>query len=52
MKTELADVSETQKSLTIEVSSDVVDTEINRVARRYGKQATGSWSAGRTGDND
>ncbi len=39
MKTEFTDVSETQKSLTIEVPTDVVDAEINRVARRYGKQA-------------
>jgi trigger factor len=39
MKTEFTDVSETQKTLTIEISSDVVDAEINRVAKGYSKQA-------------
>src|SRR5688572_4533695 len=39
MKTEFTDVSETQKTLTIEIPSDVVDAEINRVARDYTKQA-------------
>src|SRR5687768_11149593 len=39
MKTEFTDVSETQKTLTIEIPSDVVDAEINRVARGYSKQA-------------
>ena len=39
MKTEFTDVSETQKTLTIEIPSDVVDAEINRVARGYTKQA-------------
>jgi trigger factor len=39
MKTEFTDVSETQKTLTIEIPSDVVDAEINRVAKDYGKQA-------------
>lgn len=39
MKTEFTDVSETQKTLTIEIPSDVVDAEINRVAKGYGKQA-------------
>ena len=39
MKTEFTDVGETRKSLTIEVPTDVVAAEINRVARRYGKQA-------------
>ena len=39
MKTEFEDVSETQKNITIEIPSDVVDAEIDRVARDYSKQA-------------
>lgn len=39
MKTEFTDVSETQKTLTIEISSDIVDAEINKVAKDYSKQA-------------
>lgn len=39
MKTELEDVSQTQKRLTIEIPSDVVDKEIDRVTRGYSKQA-------------
>lgn len=39
MKTELQDVSETKKTLTIEIPSDIVDAEIDRVARDYTKQA-------------
>ena len=39
MKTEFTDVSETQKTLTIEIPSDVVDAEIDRIARDYTKQA-------------
>jgi len=39
MKTEFTDVSETQKTLAIELPIDVVDAEINRVARGYTKQA-------------
>src|SRR5919107_1078156 len=39
MKTEFADVSETQKTLTIEIPSEVVDAEINRIAKGYTKQA-------------
>ena len=39
MKTEFTDVSETQKTLTIEIPSDVVDAEINRIAQGYTKQA-------------
>ena len=39
MKTEFQDVSETQKNITIEIPSDVVDAEIDRVARDYSKQA-------------
>jgi trigger factor len=39
MKTEFIDVSETQKTITIEIPSDVVAAEINRVAQDYSKQA-------------
>ena len=39
MKSELTDVTETQKTLTIEIPSDVVDAEINRIARGYTQQA-------------
>jgi trigger factor len=39
MKTEFTDVSETQKTITIEIPSDVVAAEINRVAQGYSKQA-------------
>ena len=39
MKTEFTDVNETRKTLAIEIPTDVVDAEINRVARGYTKQA-------------
>ena len=39
MKTEFTDISETQKALSIEIPTEVVDAEINRVARSYIKQA-------------
>lgn len=39
MKTELTDVSQTQKTLTIEIPSDIVDAEIARVAKGYSKHA-------------
>ena len=39
MKTEFADLSETKKSVAVEISSDVVDAEIDRVARSYSRQA-------------
>ena len=39
MKTEFQDLSETQKKITIEIPSDIVDAEIDRVARGYSKQA-------------
>jgi trigger factor len=39
LKTEFTDVTETQKTLTIEIPSDVVDAEINRIAKDYSKQA-------------
>ncbi len=35
MKTEFTDVSETQKTVTIEIDSSVVDAEIDRVAQGY-----------------
>jgi trigger factor len=38
MKTEITDVTETQKTLTIEIPSDVVDAEIARVARDLSRQ--------------
>jgi trigger factor len=38
MKTEFTDISETQKTVTIEIESSVVDAEIDRVAQGY-KQA-------------
>jgi trigger factor len=37
MKTEFTDVSETQKTVTIEIDSSVVDAEIDRVASGYRK---------------
>jgi trigger factor len=39
MKTEFVDVSETRKSLVVEIPSTVVDAEIDRVARDYSKAA-------------
>src|ERR1700756_897510 len=39
MKTEFQDVSETQKTITIEIPSEVVDAEIDRVVKGYSKQA-------------
>jgi trigger factor len=39
MKTEFTDVSETQKTLTIEIPTEVVNAEIDRIARGYTKQA-------------
>src|SRR5262245_908194 len=39
MKTEFVDVNETRKNLVVEIDSDVVDQEIDRVARDYGKAA-------------
>lgn len=39
MKTELTDVSETRKSLTFEIPQDVVDAEINRIAKTYSAKA-------------
>ena len=39
MKTELTDVSETRKTLTFEIPQDVVDAEINRIAKTYSAKA-------------
>src|SRR5215213_4376840 len=39
MKAELLDVNETRKSLSVEVPSDVVDAQIERVARDYSRKA-------------
>jgi trigger factor len=39
MKTELTEISETQKHLSFEVPSDTVSTEIARVAQDYGRKA-------------
>jgi len=39
MKTELTEVSETQKHLTFEVPSDTVSSEIQRIARDYSRKA-------------
>ncbi len=39
MKAELVDVNDTRKSITIEIPSDVVDAEINRIAGDYSRKA-------------
>ena len=39
MKTEFVDVNETRKSLVVEIDSEVVDQEIDKVTRDYGKAA-------------
>src|SRR3954452_6489065 len=39
MKTEFVDVNQTRKNLVVEIDSDVVDQEIDKVARDYGKAA-------------
>ena len=39
MKTEFTDLTETHRSITIEVPTDIVDAEIDRVARDYTKSA-------------
>lgn len=39
MKTELVDVSQTQKQLTVEIPSDIVDAQIERITRGYAKSA-------------
>lgn len=39
MKTEFVDVNETRKNLVVEIDSTVVDAEIDKVSRDYGKAA-------------
>jgi trigger factor len=39
MKTEFADVNATRKTVRVEIPTDVVDTEINRVARDFARKA-------------
>ena len=39
MKADLQDISDTQKTLTVEIPSDLVDAEIARIAKGYAKQA-------------
>ena len=39
MKTEYTDINETQKSIRIEIPTEIVDAEINRIARNYTRQA-------------
>src|SRR5436309_11203293 len=39
MKTEFADINDTRKNLRVEIPSDVVDAEIDRVARDYSRKA-------------
>ena len=39
MKTEFVDVNETRKNLVVEIESSVVDAEIDKVSRDYGKAA-------------
>jgi trigger factor len=39
MKAELVDVNETRKSLSVEIPSEVVDAEIDRIARDYSRKA-------------
>ena len=39
MKTEFIDVSDTQKNLDVEIDSQVVDAEIDKIARDYSKAA-------------
>src|SRR5215831_17511533 len=39
MKTEFVDVNETRKNLVVEIDSNVVDQEIDKVTRDYGKAA-------------
>ena len=38
MKTELVDVNETRRNLVVEIPSEVVDAEIDRVAREYSRR--------------
>ena len=38
MKTEFADINETRKNVRVEISSDVVSAEIDRIARDYSRK--------------
>src|SRR5919204_4072005 len=39
MKTELVDINETRKNLRVEIPHDVVDAEIDRIAKDYSRKA-------------
>src|SRR5437773_5670831 len=39
MKTELLDINETRKNLRVEIPHDIVDAEIDRIARDYSRTA-------------
>jgi trigger factor len=39
MKTDFVDLSETKKSVAVEIPSDIVDAQIDRIARSYSRQA-------------
>src|SRR3982751_7046231 len=39
MKTEFADVNETRKTVRVEIPPDVVDAEIDRIAKDYSRKA-------------
>jgi len=39
MKTEFVDVNDTRKNVRVEISSDVVDAEIDRIAKDYSRRA-------------
>src|SRR5436190_11253157 len=39
MKTELLDINETRKNLRVEIPHDIVDAEIDRIARDYSRKA-------------
>ena len=39
MKTEFADLTDTKKSVAVEIPSDIVDAQIERVAKSYSRQA-------------
>ena len=39
MKTDFADVNDTRKNVRVEIPSDIVDAEIERVARDYSRKA-------------
>src|SRR5919112_1896319 len=39
MKTEFVDVNDTRKNVRVEIPSEVVDAEINRVAQGYSRRA-------------